>query len=416
MDIRLSSLILKLILILFIYSTSTFLRLQYIFYVAVLLYLVITFAALYEEHIYLYELIHSPLSIFFALISLFSILLFIHGGKDQWLSFFAGYLHVYFWTLFFVIFARIPLQKEKEIHTAINIALMVVWSLATIRAVSQFPDASRAMYGNLAMVESLGLDLNYLNRIGCGGYGFVYGLVFIIFALICQIRSGDTILLAGNTVKKTWINMILIVIFAFTIIKAAFTTALAMLFFAILLLIYFEITKESKSKILSLLIMLTVCFILYKEGLNIIFWIGETFGVDIFVEKMAKMTDAMGSSDMLQIDRFENYYLSWNAFKAHPLFGSAEAAIDSQILVQLAYMGIGALSYVGLLHSAFSVMRKYIPGFYITIIEILTMFLALFNTFTDMTSISIVFFFTPVLLLRTRPPADHTMAPKGSES
>ena len=117
------------------------------------------------------------------------------------------------------------------------------------------------------------------------------------------------------------------------------------------------------------------------------------------MNKMDLISRALNAEDIERLSRFQTYNASWSGFLSNPIIGSSDAGGDSQILVQLAYMGIGGLTYIGFLHSAFAVMRNYINRQFVNIVEILTIFLTLFNTFNDMTSISAVFFLTPCLVL-----------------
>lgn len=390
MKVRVSSLILLIISALFVYSTCTFIRLQYSFYLAAFMYVVVFLWALQSGLLIGSDFLHSPLLKWFFIVLLFSILLYLHGGSYQWVTFFAGYLHIVFWTLCFEIVALNFEDGERGAHLIIHILLMAFWSFATVRAINMYPLASRAMYGNTSMA----MDTSFLHSIGCGGYGFIYGLVFISIALFCKLFRREKL---G---QRRILYIVPIVIFGYTIIKAGFTTAIIMLLLSALLLFFYARTEKSSSGMLAIFIILIFVLAFYQYFMNLIYIIGDAFGVDIFTEKIGKISSALNASNILQLSRFNYFYKSWTSFLAHPIFGSSEAGIDSQILVQLAYMGIGGISYVGLLHSAFSVMRRYIHKQYINMLEILTLFLTLFNTFNDMTSISVVFFLTPCLMLK----------------
>lgn len=390
MRIKEKSLLLILISALFVYSTCTFIRLQYNFYLAFFLYVVIFLWALQEGWLKQAFFLHSSLIKWFVVLTCFSSLIYIHGGAYQWTTFFGSYIQVLFWILAFEIVAKNFSEQERAPYLNMHILLMIFWSFATIRALTMYPMAARAMYGHAAEIS----DTSFLHSMGCGGYGFIYGLVFISMALLHKLLKQW-----NNIIQKNFLLFVPIVIFGYTIIRAAFTTALVMFTSSIVLILFYVRTKKNSTGVLVLFVISMIILVFYREFINLIYMIGELFGINLFMHKMNLISSALNAEDLEQLARFENYYLSFRSFLSHPIAGSSEAGIDSQILIQLAYMGIGGLTYVGFIHSAFTIMRNYVDRQFVNIIEILTVFLALVNTFNDMTSISAVFFLTPCLVL-----------------
>lgn len=390
MRIKEKSLLLVLISALFVYSTCTFIRLQYNFYLAFLLYAVVFLLAWQNGLLKKSFFFHSSIIKWFVVLTCFSSLLYIHGGAYQWTTFFGSYIQVLFWILAFEIVAKNFSEREISPYFNIHILLIIFWSFATIRALAMYPMAARAMYGHTSEI----LDTSFLHFIGCGGYGFIYGLVFISIALCRKLLFKREIFSRRNI-----LYLIPIIIYGYTIIKAAFTTALIMLLLSVLLLFFYARTERNSTGTLVLFAIIVMILGFYRDFMNLIYLIGESFGINTFMYKIDSITRALNAEDMEQLARFQNYDASWQSFLANPIIGSSEAGIDSQILVQLAYMGLGGLTYVGFIHSAFTIMRNYVDRQFVNIVEILTIFLTLFNTFNDMTSISVVFFLTPCLML-----------------
>ncbi|MBR6422310.1 hypothetical protein IKS86_06330 [bacterium] len=390
MRIKEKSLLLVLISALFIYNTCTFIRLQYSFYLATFLYVIVFLWALQAGWLKKTFFLHSSIIKWFVLLTCFSSLIYVHGGSYQWTTFFGSYIQILFWILAFEIVAKNFSEQEIKHYLNIHILLMIFWSFATIRALAMYPMASRAMYGHAAEIS----DTSFLHSMGCGGYGFIYGLVFISMALFHKLLKQW-----NNISQKKFLLLVPIVIFGYTIIKGAFTTALIMLILSAILLLFYARTEKHGIGILLLFATATFIFGFYSEFIDLIYAIGELFGINLFMNKMEMINQALNAEDIERLSRFQNYYASWLGFIANPIVGSSGAGGDSQILVHLSYMGLGGLTYIGFLHSAFTVMKNYIDKQFVNIIEILTVFLALFNTFKDMTSISVVFFLTPCLML-----------------
>ncbi len=377
------------ITLIFIYSTCTYLRLQYSFYAAAFGYLLIIVQAVLFGHTKGTHFFNSTFTIVFFLTLFVSVLCFIHGGTFIWVTLVASYLHIYFWTFAFNVLAENYSKKTVHWFCAANLLLFALWSIATIRAISINPLAARGLYGNSASE----FDYKYYHSIGCGGYGFIYGLLFTSGSLVTELTK-------RKGLKNLIVLLPLIVLFFITIIKSSFTMALMVvgLYF---LLNFFYPKNETNAlrKILAIIIILVVLLISYRLLLIGLNTLGEMTEQKIFLEKYDRLSNSLETGDILSLSRLNYYNESLKSFRANVLWGSTTIGLDSQIFIHLAYAGMFGFCYVIFLHQAFNTMRRHLENSIVDIFEILVIFLNTFNTMTDMTSISIYFFLVPAILL-----------------
>ena len=163
---------------------------------------------------------------------------------------------------------------------------------------------------------------------------------------------------------------------------------------------------NSKRYILSIILVCIAGLILwvnYQGLLTGLSNIATDLGASFISDKLNMLRSSVESNDVESLARTKRYMSSINGFISNPIAGSGISGGHSQILDTLSVIGMFGVAYIALLLSVFREMRKYIDDKYVTIFEIIVLFLALFNPFVDSTILSITFMLVPALLFSFAP-------------
>lgn len=392
--IKVRTIYLWLLSVLFIYSTSTFLRLSYNFYVAVFGYIsfiLMTWASGFRWHFFSSKLLVGFLAAFIS-----SLMFFVNGAGDVWTVYVSGEIHIFFWGHAFAFLADHYPQNTIKRFLWFHLLVLLISMVATLHALELYPLAARAMYGHADGIK----DANFLHKIGCGGFGFVYGFVCLAIGLVAAIRKKDT-----KTSKIGFIAFFILTVCL--IIKSNFTMALLFFFLTMGLCVLYAEKKENAVGTALVLILFTLGFIFQEEIVLLLKRIGEYMRMDMLVDKMTKIEHAQKTDNWMSLKRFQVYNVSVQGFLSNPIFGSGYASEDSQILTMLSYIGIFGLSYIYLLWAACDLFAKYVNKIYMKVFFILIIIISTLNMFTDMTLMSMVFFLTPALLYWAAPAKEN---------
>lgn len=371
--------------LIFIYTSSTYLRSQYSFFVAVA-----SYALFYVVSISVGQKWRFNNTYLWAGFSVLAIVFyFFAGASDKIALYLSGIIYLTFWVNAFLYLADNYDRKTIKRFAMVNLALLLTNVLTTIRVLEQYPLAARAING---MAEGITeQDVAIYTDMGCGGYGFIYGAVFLTFSLIAVFHAKDTTL-------KTKIFSILILILTFQmILLAEFATALLLT----VILLLFSLVMNSKRLGLNLVFVGIICCFLVIFGDKILNWIHSAavfMNIDYLAEKMKMLIYASGNDSMDSLSRTQRYMESINGFFSNPLLGSGTSGGHSQIMDTFSTIGIFAFPYVALLFSAFKHIKQYVDKKYVLILAIGILVLATLNPFVDSTVISLTFMMTPTLL------------------
>lgn len=369
----------------FVYSTSTFLRMQYNFYLAVGLYTGFIFIT--HSMGYKWKTLSSPLTIWFFFCLMISLLLLHSTSRNIWVVHLSGYIHIYFWVGAFCFLAdnfSLPILRK---FIASNLFLLYICVIATIRALDLYPLAARGMYGVAEGIE----NTDHLHKMGCGGFGFVYSFVYVTIGFMSAIMNKQL-----NPKERKW-SIILLLCIMYMIMQAGFTMAILFSVFAIICCLFYVKNKRGDG-ILWLFILLMVIVVFHRNIIEEVQKFADLFGVAIVSEKMDNIMHALDSKDLMELSRFQVYSVSVEGFLANPIFGSGYSKGDSQILSLFSFIGFSGVIYIGLLHCSFQTIKSYTNRRYMNVMEAIAICLAVLNPFNDMTLMSMVFMFAPLIL------------------
>ena len=201
---------------------------------------------------------------------------------------------------------------KAHIILIIACVAVLIGSINTILVLNIYPNASRI----LATGSS---EAAQYARIGAGGYGFVYGVSFII---PCAVKS----LFSKKNKYKIALCLFIIVCF-WMLVKAAYTIALIVVFFGSV----FAILKKRWQQVFAVIVSIISSFIIK----------GNVIG-----DLLVKISDLFASGSMLQLkfvsmsrlfyyndfvegtgSRIYLYERSWNAIKESPFFGGLYSGV-----------------------------------------------------------------------------------------
>lgn len=184
----------------------------------------------------------------------------------------------------------------------------VITCALTLSVLSIYPDASRVL-ATASEEKSIYMSM------GTGGYGFVFGLTFMITAIAKAITTKKHIW------KKAFLIVCLIYMF-FLIIKASYTMSIILTTLGIVLVL---INKNKKTIILCAFITLLLCIFVNGNILSsAITNFAGLFSNDSLVQlKLLDTADyfADSNSSIYASGRIELYETSLKSFIAYPLFG-----------------------------------------------------------------------------------------------
>lgn len=386
--------------VLFVFASSTFLRTRYGFVQAVFGYLVLMVLTVLMKQRWL-----VTGTTLWALLAMAAAGMYLVVGatSQQTITYLAGVVYLYFWFHAFIYLAENYERQTITRFCVIQVLLLIVCVVATLRVLAISPLAARAIYGVADDVSQS--DTARYMRMGCGGFGFIYGCMFLSVAILCAARSKS----APKALRIAAVPVYLLVVFL--IVQSQFTTAF------LLILIGFLLTMLINAKHYVLSIVLTVLLgvvvlITFQDILSLLSKLASDMGADFISNKLSMLLTSAGNDDVESLARTKKYMESVQGFLSNPLIGSGTTGGHSQLLDTFSMIGLFAVPYVGMLISMFRRMRRYIEGKYVTILEILTFLLATFNPFVDSTVISLTVFLVPCILFLFAPKAAAQQAPE----
>lgn len=384
-EVRISDLFLVFLGILFVYNTSTFIRLEFSFYLDVILYAL--FVMLTVSQGYSWRAFKRPVIIWFIL-SVATVLLFrANGVESVWMTYLSGYIHIMFWTAAAIFLMDNYTIADIKKYVVIHTILLGICELATIRALNLYPLAARGMYGHADGI----ISTDSLHKMGCGGFGFIYGLIFMSQGFIAVLSSGN------QSKEYKCFAIVALILALYTVLHAGFSTAIILALAGIACSIFYANNNNKWGLVLTIFVSLLVV-VYAKEIVSAAQFLTEKLGIDIVSEKMGKILYALNTENIMSLTRFQVFSISVNGFLRNPIWGSGFAGTDSQLLDIFSYIGIFGVAYVGLLLSAFSELKRHALPRYIGTIQTVAILLATLNPFNDMTLMSVVFGFTPLVI------------------
>lgn len=243
------------------------------------------------------------LIVFFAF-SLIMYLLDTARGGFEFKEYIAEIFSYGMWTIIFIYAIETYERKQLVIFATIIVIAINISSISTATTLATNPEASRFLAGH---------SDDILLRSGVGGYGFIYGLVFLNYGLLIALKR----------TKKNYVKAGIIITLAinyYTILFSSYSTAIL---FSLVLLVFAAMQSEKSSTIKNILLW-GIVIIVYFFRIEIISFIkemGESLGLDWIVNRMGQLVDAMETGDYEDLRRIRLYEESFESFMAHPMTG-----------------------------------------------------------------------------------------------
>jgi len=281
---------------------------------------------------------------------------YMHGAEIEQLF---NYARIGFSLLFFNYYLETDDMKSVRRLSVFSIACILFTSITTLRGLALDPLAARVLATGRVewMYPVMGMAI--------GSYGFIYGLVFVVVAILGLIK-------AGLPVKRKIIFTSLVALFIYTIFSAAFMLALLILVTSVSLLLLN--IKKNSHLLIAALVILMLLFALSPVVSSVLNYLGDTIehqALSMRFHELAIMSRDFSVDGTLNAEgRRGLVMLSIRTFLSNPIlgvggfygFGASQHGIGGHaaFLDELAKYGIigAGLLFVALYSNARFIYRR----------------------------------------------------------
>ena len=255
--------------------------------------------------------------------------------KDKSLTeMFGKYFPYILWPLLYRLTRDNVNRKLKAALTIIFIAFFAVSVILTLTTLSVDSNASRLLAGKATESERAA----YYAK-GVGGYGFIFGSVFISYALVkfgrrINFKPGKIAIIA------------LLAVIAVMVILASYTTAI-ILFFILVFVSAFTSAKKHNWIGFVLLFVGALLVILFRNSIFEMFaQLGKNLELPYVENRFTQLLRASDEGSVEGLRRYTLYKESLDAFFSQPLTGAAEVGGHSEIFDLLGMYGVFAIPFI----------------------------------------------------------------------
>ena len=368
------------LVLIYVFNVFTFSQAFYSYYINIILFAVL-FLIMPVELKY-----PGPIIGFWVLmIASCSVPLLINRNISEIVSLFINMTHFLIWPLLLVLSIKIFSANKLRSFAIFSLIIILISSLATLRILFTDINASRLLAG--AADEAT--RMQYYTR-GVGGYGYIYGIVFLNAALLMWQKN----------IKNQWMRLFVIAVIIvnyITILYSSYTIA-SILSIALFVIALYSSSKRSTSfLIFAALALLMVLFNGYV--LELLKTLSDDIGLE-YVSLHLQQLIEVGESDSLEnIRRVSLYSISIKSFLRNPLLGSGETGDHSQILDGFAKYGMFYLPFILYIVKIGESWRKLLKNKRPYLIYILFFAFMLVNTCNDIRIPAVILFQLPLTLL-----------------
>lgn len=306
--------------------------------------------------------------------------------KDKSLTeMFGKYFPYILWPLLYRLTRGNVNRKLKAALTVIFIAFFAVSVILTLTTLSVDSNASRLLAGKATESERAA----YYAK-GVGGYGFVFGSVFISYALVkfgrrINFKPGKIAIIA------------LLAVIAVMVILASYTTAI-ILFFILVFVSAFTSAKKHNWIGFVLLFAGALLVILFRNSIFEIFaQLGKSLELPYVENRFTQLLQASDEGSVEGLRRYTLYKESLDAFFSQPLTGAAEVGGHSEIFDLLGMYGVFAIPFIVSQALMFRQMAKD-SVFKVEIVYWIFFAYMFIDTVDSIVTIPIVYYIIPFIL------------------
>lgn len=306
--------------------------------------------------------------------------------KDKSLTeMFGKYFPYILWPLLYRLTRGNVNRKLKAALTVIFIAFFAVSVILTLTTLSVDSNASRLLAGKATESERAA----YYAK-GVGGYGFVFGSVFISYALVkfgrrINFKPGKIAIIA------------LLAVIAVMVILASYTTAI-ILFFILVFVSAFTSAKKHNWIGFVLLFAGALLVILFRNSIFEMFaQLGKSLELPYVENRFTQLLQASDEGSVEGLRRYTLYKESLDAFFSQPLTGATELGGHSEIFDLLGMYGVFAIPFIVSQALMFRQMAKD-SVFKVEIVYWIFFAYMFIDTVDSIVTIPIVYYIIPFIL------------------
>lgn len=306
--------------------------------------------------------------------------------KDKSLTeMFGKYFPYILWPLLYRLTRDNVNRKLKAALTIIFIAFFAVSVILTLTTLSVDSNASRLLAGKATESERAA----YYAK-GVGGYGFVFGSVFISYALVkfgrrINFKPGKIAIIA------------LLAVIAVMVILASYTTAI-ILFFILVFVSAFTSAKKHNWIGFVLLFAGALLVILFRNSIFEMFaQLGKSLELPYVENRFTQLLQASDEGSVEGLRRYTLYKESLDAFFSQPLTGATEVGGHSEIFDLLGMYGVFAIPFIVSQALMFRQMAKD-SVFKVEIVYWIFFAYMFIDTVDSIVTIPIVYYIIPFIL------------------
>lgn len=306
--------------------------------------------------------------------------------KDKSLTeMFGKYFPYILWPLLYRLTRDNVNRKLKAALTIIFIAFFAVSVILTLTTLSVDSNASRLLAGKATESERAA----YYAK-GVGGYGFVFGSVFISYALVkfgrrINFKPGKIAIIA------------LLAVIAVMVILASYTTAI-ILFFILVFVSAFTSAKKHNWIGFVLLFAGALLVILFRNSIFEMFaQLGKSLELPYVENRFTQLLQASDEGSVEGLRRYTLYKESLDAFFSQPLTGAAKVGGHSEIFDLLGMYGVLAIPFIVSQALMFRQMAKD-SVFKVEIVYWIFFAYMFIDTVDSIVTIPIVYYIIPFIL------------------
>lgn len=381
MRIKINSLIVGMSFFLIIFHTFTFLQAYYSFIITLLAFMFILALCLIKSK-GVFKIKGDPIIMLFFFVGILIVVgvLFL---KENLLSMIGRYFPYILWPTLYVITDRIMDSKSKKRFILCYMAIYAISVVATLRVVMIDNDAARLLAG----AASLEVRTVYY-KMGVGGYGFIYGCVFVLYGLLLWVNKEKTI----------WLKVLLFFLLAITfvmIVFASYTTAL-LLAIIVLLLSFYTKTERKNATVYFVLAIIAIVW-LHRPILKLIQDVASNMDLYWIENRIGQLLNADSEGSMSGLKRTGLYQMSLNSFVSNIFGGGEDIGGHSMVLDLLGRYGIWGGMFSIAFFSFLNSLRKITKG-RDGLIYVAFMVLMCINTSDSIVLLPMVLFVVPHIL------------------
>lgn len=301
--------------------------------------------------------------------------------------YFSTVWYIFFWSI--AAFLIIQNYRKKTIFKFMlfNIMILLVSTVTAINVLREYPFASRDLAGSVDLYT-----INYLKSAGAAGYGYIYGIIFLIFGMIRLFLYDKNRLKLSKTIL-----LISIITTAALVIMASYSIAILIMSF---LVIFALLASRGKSATGFFVIVFFIMVVLLRIPLlNFLIVFADKVGSEAFSQHMEELLRAVTyQSYEEEILRVQIWLTALGEFAAHPVFGGKWSGGHSFVLKHMALFGSFSSVVFVFICYVFRAWSKFIDKQDLVISVIAFILVTLLNSYAAGESSAMIFMMLPVML------------------